>query len=210
MPAFVLLGGSILNDPEYIVGAGHDTQVLWACFFDFVNALACIGTAVAVFPVVRRFNESLALGFVMSRTLEAAVILIGVVALLTVVVLRQDFSGDADADASALTVTCQALVAGRGWTFLLGPGFMASINAILFGTLLYRSGLVPRVIPAMGLIGAPLLLAANVLTFFGHNTQTGGWTMLATLPVAAWELSAGFYMTFRGFRPVPAGSGVLV
>jgi NADH:ubiquinone oxidoreductase subunit K len=83
---------------------------------------------------------------------------------------------------------------------------MASVNAVLFGSLLYRSRLVPRIIPAMGLIGAPLLLTANMLTFFGHNTQTGGWSMLATLPVAAWELSIGLYMIIKGFRPSAAAA----
>ncbi len=202
LPAYFLLD-VIVNDPGYILSAGHDTQVVWACFLDFINALACIGTAVAVFPVVKRVNESLALGFVMSRMLEAAIIMIGVVALLTVVVLRQDFSGLTATDATALTTTGQALVTSRDWTFLFGPGFMAGINALLFGTLLYRSGLVPRIIPMMGLVGAPLLLTANLLTLFGHNTQSSAWTMLATLPIAAWELSVGFYMTFKGFKRTP-------
>jgi hypothetical protein len=201
IPALIMLD-PILSNPGYIGGAGHDTQVVWACFLDFVNALAGIGSAVAVFPVVKRVNESLALGFVMSRMVEAAVILIGVVGLLTVVALRQDLAGSA-ADSSALTTTGQALVTGRDWTFLLGPGFMACVNAVLFGTLLYRSRLVPRFIPMMGLIGAPILLAANMFTLFGHNTQAAGWSLLATVPVAAWELSVGCYMTFKGFRPTP-------
>ncbi|HET9841404.1 MAG TPA: DUF4386 domain-containing protein [Nocardioides sp.] len=203
IPALLMLD-PILNNPGYIVSGGHDTQVIWACFLDFVNALAGIGSAVAVYPVVKRAHGSLALGFVMSRMVEAAVIMIGVVALLTVVTLHQDVAGNANIDASALTTTGQALVAGRDWTFLFGPGFMACINAVLFGTLLYRSRLVPRVIPAMGLIGAPVLLTANMLTLFGHLTQTGTWSMLATLPVAAWELSVGFYLTFKGFQRSPA------
>ena len=202
IPALLLLD-PILSNPGYIVSAGNDTRVLWACFLDFVNALAGIGSAVAVFPIVKRVNESMALGFVMSRMVEAAVIMIGVVALLTVVLLRQDLGGSATADASALTTVGQALVTVRDWTFLFGPGFMACVNALLFGTLMYRSGLVPRIIPMMGLIGAPLLLTANMLTFFGHNTQTGAWSMLATLPIAAWELSVGFYLTFKGFRRTP-------
>jgi hypothetical protein len=202
MPALMLLD-PILNNPDYIVSAGQDTQVLWACFFDFINALAGIGSAVAVFPVAKRVNESLALGFVLSRMVEAAIIMIGVVALLTVVVLRQDVGGSVAADVSALTTTGHALVTVRNWTFLFGPGFMVTVNAVLFGSLLYRSRLVPRIIPAMGLIGAPLLLTANMLTFFGHNTQTGGWSMLATLPVAAWELSVGFYMVIKGFKFSP-------
>jgi hypothetical protein len=202
IPALILLS-PVLTDPDYIVSAGQDTQVLWACFLDFINAVACVGSAVAVFPIVKYVNESLALGFVMSRMMEAAVIMIGVVGLLTVVSLRQDFASSAAAEASVLTTTGQALVTGRDWTFLFGPGFMASINALLFGTMLYRSGLVPRIIPMMGLIGAPLLATANLLTYFGYNTQTSVWTMLVTLPIAAWELSVGFYMTFKGFKRTP-------
>jgi hypothetical protein len=162
--------------------------------------VTAIGSAVAIYPVVKHINESLALGFVMSRMTEAAVIMTGIVALLTVVVLRQDLGGPGAADPAALTITGQALVIARDWTFLFGPGFMASVNAILFGTLLYRSRLVPRVIPAIGLIGAPILLTANLLTFFGHNTQTDGWTMLATAPIFVWELSVGLYMTLKGFK----------
>ncbi|TCC63244.1 DUF4386 domain-containing protein [Kribbella pittospori] len=193
IPALLLLS-PVLNDAGYITSAGQDTRVLWGCFLDFVNAVTCIGTAVAVYPVVKRRNESLALGFVTSRMLEAAIVMIGVVSLLALVTLRQDQAGD--------VATGQALVAVRDWTFLFGPGFMATVNAILFGTLLYRSRLVPRIIPTMGLIGAPLLFTANLLTVFGHNTQTSGWSLLATLPVAAWELSVGIYMTTKGFRRV--------
>lgn len=198
IPAWIMLS-PVLTDAGYITSAGQDTQVTWACLLDFVTALTGIATAVAVYPVIKRVNNSLALGFVMSRMLEAAIIMIGVVALLAVVTLRQDFAGSA-VDASSLTVTGQALVAVRDWTFLFGPGFMASVNALLFGTVLFRSRLVPRVIPAIGLIGAPVLLVANMLTLFGHNTQAGGWTMLATLPIATWELSIGFYMLIKGFK----------
>lgn len=202
IPALILIA-PVLNDPDYVVSAGQDTRVVWGCFLDLVNAMACVATAVAVFPVVKRQNESLALGFVTSRMFEAAVIVTGVVSLLTVVVLRQDFAGSAGQDAAALTTTGQALVTVRDWTFLLGPGFMPPINALLFGTLLYRSGLVPRIIPTIGLIGAPLLLTASVLTFFGLNSQTGAWSALATVPIAVWELAVGVYMSLKGFRPSP-------
>ena len=77
---------------------------------------------------------------------------------------------------------------------------MACFNAILFGTLLYRSGLVPRIIPTLGLIGAPLLFTSSLFTLFGHNTMGSGWSMLATLLIAVWELSVGFYLTFKGFK----------
>jgi Domain of unknown function (DUF4386) len=204
IPALLMLD-PILHTPDYILGGGHDTQVTWACFLDFVNALAGIGSAVAVFPVVKRVNESLALGFVMSRMVEAAVIMIGVVALLAVVTLHQDVASTADA--TTLTTTGHALVSSRNWTFLLGPSFMACINAVLFGTLLYRSRLVPRIIPTIGLVGAPLLFTASTLALFGHATPGQGWSMAATLPIATWELSVGFYMTFKGFKRTPYTQG---
>jgi hypothetical protein len=200
IPALLLLD-PILNNPSYIVSGAHDTRVTWACFLDFVNALAAIGTAVAVFPVAKRVNEALALGFVMSRMVEAAVIMIGVVALLAVVTLHQDQAGTADP--STLATTGHALVSTRDWTFLFGPDFMACFNAVLFGTLLYRSRLVPRVIPAIGLVGAPVLFTASMLALFGHATLGSGWSMLVGLPIATWELAIGFYMTFKGFRPTP-------
>ncbi len=169
------------------------------CLLDVVNALACIGTAVAVYPAVRRNNESLALGFVISRTLEAAVIMVGMISLLAIVSLRHDFSGDPRADQATLLTTGQALLAVRNWTFLFGPNLCAALNALLFGTLLFRSRLVPRAIPAMGLIGAPLLLAATVVAAVGAVDQGSAW-FIGAMPVAAWELSVGLYLTTRGLR----------
>jgi hypothetical protein len=202
IPALLLLG-PVLDDPAYILGAGADTRVLVGCLLDVVNAVAAVGTAVALFPIVKRHNESLALGFVTSRMFEAAVIMVGVVSLLAVVTLRQDLGGAAAGESPALTTTGQALVAVRDWTFLLGPSFMATTNAMLLGTLMYRSRLVPRIIPVMGLVGAPLLLTASIATFFGVNEQTSAWTAIATLPIAAWELSVGTWMTVKGFKPSP-------
>ena len=202
IPALILLG-PVLDNSDYIVSSGADTQVLWGCFLDMVNALACVGTAVTLFPVVKRQNEATALGFVTTRVLEAAIIMIGVVSLLSVVTLRQELGGATGADAATLVTTGQALVAIRDWTFLLGPSLMAALNALLLGSLMYRSGLVPRIIPTMGLIGAPLLLAATIATLFGYNEQISVWSGIATLPVAAWELSLGVYMVVKGFKPSP-------
>lgn len=199
IPALALLA-PVLNDPGYVTGAGQDTRVLWACLLDTVNALTAVGSAVAVYPVVRRQSSSLALGFVTSRLVEAAVIMIGVVSLLAVVTMRQDFAGSG-ADAASVTVTANALVSVRDWTFLFGPGLMPVFNALLFGTLLYRSRLVPRLIPTIGLVGAPLLFAAFVANLFGGFAQVSTASFLLTLPVAAWELSVGIWMTVKGFRP---------
>ena len=199
IPALILIG-PILNDTNYVTSAGHDTRVLWGCLLDSVNALTAVGSAVAVYSVVKRQNGSMALGFVTSRLVEAAVVMIGVVSLLAVVTMRQDFAGSG-ADAASLTVTANALVDVRNWTFLFGPGLMPVLNAVLFGTLLYKSRLVPRIIPTVGLIGAPLLFAAFVANLFGVFDQVSAASFFLTLPIAAWELSIGIWMTFKGFRP---------
>ena len=201
IPAVPLLG-PLLNNPSYILTGNADTQIAFGALLDVVNAIACIASAVAVFPVVRRQNESLALGFVTSRVMEAAVIMIGVVSLMAAVTLHQHVAGTPGADPAALQTTGQALVAVRDWTFNFGPNVCAGINALLFGTLLYQSRLVPRIIPTLGLIGAPFVLAASVLTVFGV-AQVGSAWFVGVIPVAIWEFSVGIWMTFKGFRPSP-------
>lgn len=199
IPAIPLLG-PVLNDASFIVDGTATTQVAVGCLLDAVNAAACIATAVAVFPVVRRHNESLALGFVTSRVMEAAIIMVGVVSLLGIVTLRQDVAGTPGSDPAALQATGQALVAVRDWTFNFGPNVSASVNALLFATLLRRSGLVPRIIPTIGLVGAPLMLGASVLTVLGVAELGSAW-FIGVVPIATWELSVGIYMTVKGFRP---------
>src|SRR3954465_9856823 len=169
IPAAFYFITPVLDDPNYIIGSGADTRVMIGCLLDVVNALAAIGSAVAVYPVVRRQNESLALGFVTTRMFEATVIMIGVVSLLAVVTLRRDVVGAADQ--ASLVTTGQALVAVRDYTFQFGPNISAALNALMFATLLYRGRLVPRIIPKMAFIAAPLLIVASLENLFGINEQ---------------------------------------
>jgi uncharacterized protein DUF4386 len=187
----------VLNDPNYVVGPGPDTPIMIGGALEMIVALAGIGTAIVLYPVVRRQNEAAALGFVGARVLEAAGITSGVVALMSIVTLRQ-----AGAGPEAL-VTGQALVANYGWAFLLSQSLIPVLNALLLGSLLYRSGLVPRVLPLVGLIGAPLLLASDVAVLFGLWERISAPSGLLALPIAAWEFSLGVYLTVKGFKPSP-------
>ena len=200
--AFVLLR-PVLDDPGFILGAGSATSVVWGGLLDVINAIACIGTAVVLFPVVKRQSEAAALGFVTTRVLEAATIFVGVVSLLSVVTLRHNLAAGAGAEVASLVITGQALVAIRDWTFLFGPGVMAALNALLLGSLMYRSGLVPRVIPLIGLIGAPLLLASTIATLFGFFDQLSPVAAVLGLPIFVWELSLGVYLIVKGFKHSP-------
>ena len=191
------LYGPVRNDPNYIVGPGPDTPVILGGVLEIIVALACIGTAVVLYPVVKRQNDAAALGFVGARVLEAAAIFAGVVSILSVVTLRQ-----AGAGPDAL-VTGQALVALHNWTTLLGQGFLPAVNALLLGSLLYRSRLVPRIIPLVGLLGAPLLVVSDIATLFGLKEQVSALSALAALPIALWEFSLGVYLIVKGFKPSP-------
>jgi hypothetical protein len=186
---------SAVKEPNYILGSGPDTAVIVGGVLELIVALACIGTAIALYPVVKKQNEGVALGFVGARVLEAATIFAGVVTLLSVVTLRQ-----AGAGADAL-VTGQALIAQYEWTFLLGQGTIPGVNALLLGTLLYRSHLVPRVLPLLGLFGAPLLIGGVIGTLFGLWGPVNPLAGIAVLLVGGWEFSLGVYLIVRGFRP---------
>lgn len=196
IPAVFLLG-PILTDPAYITGSGADTQIGLGAVLDMVNAFACIGTAVAVYSVVKRQHEGLSLGFVTTRVMEAAIISIGVISLLAVLTLRE--SGVAASDPGAALMIGGGLVAVRDWTFLLGPCLMPALNALMFATLLYRARLVPRAIPALGLVGAPVMITFVVATMLGYSELGSTFNGIAGAPFFFWEAAVGLWMTFKGF-----------
>ena len=150
----------VLNHQNWIISSGGHTGVLVGGFLEVIVALAGIGTAVTLYPVVKRQNEGLALGFVASRVVEGVMIFTGVVSLLSLVTVHQNLGAAAGASAASLVATGASHVAVYNWTFLLSQSLMPGINAVLLGSLMYRSRLVPRIIPVMGLIGGPLLIIA--------------------------------------------------
>jgi hypothetical protein len=197
------LYGPVKNHRDWILGSGGHTAVLVGGFLEVIVALAGIGTAITLYPVVKRQNEGFALGFVTSRVLEAAMIFTGVVSLLSLVSLRQHLGTAAGADAASLVTTGASHVAIYNWTFLLGQTLMPGINALLLGTLMYRSRLVPRIIPVTGLIGAPLLITSVIATLFAQHSALTGLAVLPVIPVAAWELSLGVWLVIKGFKRCP-------
>jgi hypothetical protein len=190
----------VLNNPNFILGEGNASGVPLGAAFEILTGLSGIISAVALYPIAKRYSHRAALGFVTTRLLEAAVICMGVLSIMSVYTLRQDVAGTAGADNGALLTVGHALVAMHNWSFLVGPGLMAVLNALCIGSVMYRSRLLPRWIPTLGLIGAPLLLASNIAVLFGAWTQLATPAALLTLPIGIWELSFGVYMTFWGFK----------
>jgi hypothetical protein len=206
IPAFVFYD-PLLNHADYVLGSGHDTRVGVGAALEVCLAVSGIATAVVIFPIVKRVSETVALGYVASRTVESILILIGVLSLMSVVGLRQDYGGDAAAG-GGLVDASRALLAIHDQTALLGPQFCAGLgNGILLGYLMWRSRLLPRPMVMFGLIGGPLAVLA------GFGVLLGAWDMQSTFPVvctapeAIWELSLSVWLLAKGFRPSPILTG---
>ena len=197
---------ALADNPAWVLGNGSSSSVIWASLFDFLTALTGIGTAVALWPITKRYSKTAALGFVTTRVLEASILVLGAISLLSIVSLKDaPVGGD-----GAMLATTSSLLAIHDWSFLFGPGFMAVFNALCLATIMYRSRLVPRWIPTLGLIGAPLLFASDLAVMFDVHEQVSSTAMLATLPIAVWEFSLGVYLTFKGFKTEPVAETEVV
>lgn len=193
----------VLGHPGYIVGSGADTRVFLGAFSEVILAIAVIGTAVTLYPIVRRQHQSVALGYVCGRLLEAAIIVVGIISVLSVVTLRQDLAGASGRNAAALVTVSKSLVAIHDWTFLFGPDLVLGANTLLLAYLMYRSGLVPRFIALLGLVGGPLICASATAVLFGLYEQVSVWGAIAAIPVFAWEVTLAVWLIAKGFKPSP-------
>jgi hypothetical protein len=188
----------------YVVGPDEDTRVLWGAVFELVLIIANIGTAVVLFPVLKRQSESLALGYVTARVMESVFIAVGILSVLTLVTMRQDFAGGGEAESAVVAIVGDAFVALQEWTFVLGPGFVVGVgNGLILGYLMYRSRLVPRGMAVLGLVGGALICLSGTAVVLGIIGAGSTWHNIAVIPEFFWELSLGIYLVVKGFRSVP-------
>ncbi len=181
-----------IHQPAFLSSSAPSSDVVIGGMLELLMALFCIGTAIVLYPVLKKQNETLALGFVTARVLEAALIFAGVAALLTVLQMRT-----LGTEASIMT---RGLVMLYDRLFLISQSFIPAINGLLLGTLLYQSRLVPRLFPIIGIIGAFTLTAGDVAVLFGVIDQRAPLAGISAIPIALWEFSLGVYLTFKGFK----------
>jgi hypothetical protein len=190
-----------LFDGDYITGPGEDTRVLWGAFSEAILIIANIGSATALYTVVKRRHPNLAISFVSARIMESVFIGVGILSVLTVVTLRQDYAGTDGADAAGLTAVGDAFVALQEWTFALGPGFVVGVgNGLILGYMMYRTGLVPRRLAMLGLVGGSLIILSGSAAMLGFIELDGTWQTLAAIPEFFWELSFAIYLITKGFK----------
>jgi hypothetical protein len=196
--AAAILYGPIIDNPNYITGPGADSRILFGAFLEVFLIVTNLGTALVLFPILKRQNETISLSYVVARITECVFIAIGMLALLVVVTLRQ---GAAGADSGSLLAVGQVLVAINRWTFVLGPGLVVGFgNGIILGYLMWKSGLMPRSLAIFGLVGGPLIIASGLAIVLGLIERGGAVQGIATIPEFIWELSIGLYLTFKGFK----------
>ena len=196
----LLLYDPVLNDTNFVLGAGDDTRIRIGALLEIITMIANIGTAVALYSVVRKQHEGFAISYVASRVLESTVIVVGIVSVLSVMTLQTDIGGANAAAPDSLVIAGHSLVALHDWTFLLGPGFCAPIgNGLILGYLMFRSGLVPRRMAQLGLVGGTVGIASASATLLGIYDQVSVWAFIAIVPEFAWEASLGIWLAVKGF-----------
>ncbi len=198
--AAVLLYRPILNNSNYLVdGAAHKNQIVLGAILELILACSVIGISISMFPIFRKYNESLALGYVCFRLFEAALIVVGVVSVLSLLTLSQDFIKGGSLNVASFQPAGTMLIAIHDWTFKLGPDFMLGVNTLICGYLLYKTKLVPRFIAGAGLLGATFILFATVMEMFGLFLPLSTWGKILALPVAAYEMTLAVWLIVRGF-----------
>jgi hypothetical protein len=195
--------GASWSDMRFVPGAGSNTSLQLGAVFEFLLIITNIATAVVLYPHVKRRSATLGLGYVGARIMESVIIAIGLLSIISLVGINDALSSGG-ADAAALAVQGNSYVSTYEWAFLFGPGLVVGFgNGLILGYLMYRTGLVPRRMAMLGLIGGPLLITSFVLTLFGAYENGSGPSSLLALPEIAWELSLGIYAAWKGFKPSP-------
>ena len=193
--------GASWSDMRFVPGDTSTASLKLGAVLEFGLIVTQIGTAVVIYPLVRRQSETVSLGYVTARIMESVFAAIGLISIISVVSVADALASATGADATALAVQGNSLVNTYDWAFQWGPGLVAGIgNGLMLGYLMYRSALVPPRMALLGLIGGPLLILSFVLMLCGVYENGSGLSGLLTLPEAAWELSLGIYCAWKGFR----------
>jgi hypothetical protein len=196
--------GASWSDMQFVPGAVDATSLRVGSILEFLLIGFNVATAVVIYPLVKRQSATVGLGYVTARIMESVFIAIGLISIISVINVNDALAGASGTEATALVVQGDTLVSIYQWAFQFGPGLVVPFgNGLMLGYLMYRSGLMPRRLAMLGLIGGPLLATSSVLIIFDVFENGSGPSGLLSLPEIAWETSICIYATWKGFRPSP-------
>jgi hypothetical protein len=197
----LMLYDPILNGPEYLIqGSAHANQVVLGALMELILVVSAVGTATTLFPFLRKYNETIALWHVCFRFLEAIMITVGIISVLSLLTLCREYATAGASDIAAFQASGNLLKALHDWTFLLGPNFFLGINTMMYSYIFYKSRLVPRFIPILGMTGSALIIICALMVMFGVIEQTSVWGAILAVPVAANELILAVWLLAKGFN----------
>ena len=193
------LGGGVAGEPipDYLGNvSANERHVIIGMLIELIWALAVVGIVVMLFPILKKHNETLALGFSGLRFIEAISTVIHSIILLSLLTLSQEFVQAGAPDASYFQTAGTVFLAAREWTFMIGSGLVWSLSALVLNYILYQSKLIPRWLSVWGLVGATLSFATYLLQFFSINL-----TEFLFLPIAVQEMVFAVWLIVKGFNP---------
>jgi len=192
------------DDADYLgTFASHETRVIVAMVSELLLATAVVGIAALLFPILKRENEGLAIGYVGARIVEGVIIILGGISSLLLLTLSGEFVEGNGSEISTFEPSGALLLEAREWTDALGTAIVFGISALILYGLLYRSELVPRWLSGWGFGGAVLILVAGVRGLYGHS-PTSTLSVLLMIPIGAQEIVFAVWLVFRGFQSHPA------
>jgi hypothetical protein len=191
----------ILNGPDYLItGSEHANQVILGALMELILVVSAVGTATTMFPLLRQYNESIALWHVCFRFLEAVIITVGVISVLSLLTLSREFVAAGAPNPSSFHSSGIILKAIHDWTFMLGPLFMLGINTLMYSYIFYKTKLVPRFISILGMTGATCVFICSLFVMFGVFPQISFWGAILAVPVAANEMILAVWLLVKGFN----------
>lgn len=191
----------ILNGPDYLIkGSKHANQVILGAVMELILVVSAIGTATTMFPLLRKYNETIALWHVCFRFLEAIIITVGIISVLSLLTLSQEFVAAGAPDPASFHSSGIILKAIHDWTFMLGPLFMLGINTVMYSYIFYKTKLVPRFISILGMTGATFVFVCALFVMFGVFPQISFWGAILAVPVAANEMILAVWLLIKGFN----------
>ena len=198
------LGGAVSGEPipDFLVNvSANEMQVIIGMLIELIWALAVVGIPVMLFPILKKHNEALALGFFSLRFIEAVSVIVHSISLLTLLTLSQEFVKAGVPDATYYQTLGTLLLAAREWIFNIGSGLVWSLSALLLNYVLYRSKFIPRWLSGWGLVGATLSFATYLLQFFSIKISD-----FLFAPIALQEMVFAVWLIVKGFNSTAIAS----